>query len=58
MRLFVCDVHLERARLHLAAGEAGDARRCLDAVRALVKECGYHRRDGEVEFLEERLAES
>ena len=53
--LHLCDVHLERARFHLAAGEDGEARRCLDAARVLVEECGYHRRDGEVEFLEERL---
>ncbi len=43
MRLHLCDVHLERARFH------------LEQARALVAETGYHRRDGEVEFLAERL---
>ncbi len=55
MRLHLCDVHLERARFHLAAGEDGEARRHLERARALVAETGYHRRDGEVEFLAERL---
>ncbi len=51
MRLYLCDVHLERSRWHLAAGEAGEARRHLEAARGLVAETGYHRRDGEVELL-------
>ena len=55
MKLHLCDVHLERTRLHLASGEVGEARGRLEAAKGLVEACGYRRRDGEVGELEARL---
>ena len=56
MRLFQCDAHLGYARLALAeGGSQADARASLDKAEALVRETGYHRRDGEVAELEKAL---
>ena len=56
MPLFECDAHLEYARLILAeGGSQADARASLDKAEALVRETGYHRRDGEVTELKEQL---
>ena len=56
MRLHECDAHLEYARLILAeGGSQADARVSLDKADALVRETGYHRRDGEVAELREKL---
>ncbi|MEM8950958.1 MAG: toll/interleukin-1 receptor domain-containing protein [Pseudomonadota bacterium] len=56
MRLFQCDAHLGYARVALAEKRHDDARERLKSAKTLVSECGYHRRDGEVEELEEALA--
>ena len=56
MRLYEADARLEYARLHLATGEGDSARQSLDATRNMIAEMGYHRRDGEVQELEQRLA--
>ena len=55
MRLFEADCHLEYARLHLARGEKEKARESLAKAKGMIEELGYHRRDGEVAELEERL---
>jgi tetratricopeptide (TPR) repeat protein len=55
MRLFEADAHLEWTRLHLAAGDPAAARRHLARARALVRACGYGRREREVAWLERRL---
>ncbi len=55
MRLHECDAHLEYARLALAEGRPDAARVNLKSAEALVSECGYHRRDGEVAELKEEL---
>ena len=56
MRLFQCDAHLGFARLILAeGGSQADARASLDKAESLVRETGYHRRDGEVAELEKAL---
>jgi len=52
MRLFECDAHLESARLEIKLGQHGKAREHLEKAAKLVEECGYHRRDKEVEELE------
>ena len=57
MRLHEADGHLESARLHLACGEREQARESLAQARGIIKETGYHRRDGEVAELERALAE-
>jgi len=58
MRLFEADAHLEQARLDLAMDQNESARRHFDQAKILVKECGYHRRDGELEMLEKALKSS
>jgi hypothetical protein len=56
MRLFECDAHLGYARLILAeGGSRADARAALDKAETLVRETGYHRRDGDVAELREKL---
>ena len=55
MRLHLADYLLESARLAAAQGQAAEARQHLATAKAMVEEMGYHRRDGEVEELEERL---
>jgi tetratricopeptide (TPR) repeat protein len=57
MRLFEADCHLEYARLCLAMGDVDQAREHLATARAMIEETGYHRRDGEVAELEQRLRE-
>ncbi len=56
MLLHQCDAHFGWTLLHLASDEAAEARRHLDVAKTLVEKTGYHRRDAEVAFLEERLA--
>ncbi len=56
MRLFICDAHLEWARLCLQQGEAETARRYVALVRKLVDETGYGRWEREVRWLESRFA--
>jgi tetratricopeptide (TPR) repeat protein len=58
MRLHEADAHLEWTRLHLATGDSAAARRHLDQVAELVRDCGYGRREREVAWLERRLAGS
>ncbi len=55
MGLHQADCHLEYARLHLAYGEKEEVRESLAKARGMIEEMGYHRRDGEVAELEERL---
>ena len=55
MRLHQADAHLESARLYLAVGEEPEARERLAIAKEMVGRMGYHRRDGEVVELEERL---
>ncbi len=55
MGLHQADAHLEYARLYLAMGEAAEAREHLASAKEMVGRMGYHRRDGEVAELEERL---
>ena len=55
MGLHQADCHLEYARLYLAMGKNGDARRCLDTAREMVDEMGYHRRDKDILEMDEQL---
>jgi tetratricopeptide (TPR) repeat protein len=55
MRLHEADCHLEYARLHLACGDNEKARESLAKAKGMIKEMGYHRRDGEVAELEGEL---
>jgi hypothetical protein len=41
--------------LYLAQGERDQARENLVKAKALIEQCGYHRRDGEVKELEEMI---
>ena len=58
MGLHQADGHLAYARLHLAMGDTTRAQESLATARALVARMGYHRRDPEVQELEERLKRS
>ncbi|MEA2692395.1 MAG: hypothetical protein QOJ16_1782 [Acidobacteriota bacterium] len=51
MRLHLCDVHLEGARLALRQGDPEAARRHVARARELVAETGYKRREREVAWL-------
>ncbi len=55
MRLHECDAHLEYARLEIKQGQPDAARVHLKSAATLVRDCGYHRRDGEVAVLKEEL---
>ena len=55
MGLHKADCHLEYARLYLAMEEKEEARERLDSAREMIERMGYHRRDREVEELEEQL---
>ena len=57
MGLFQADSHLEYVRLHLAMGDKSDARESLAKAKEMVERMGYHRRDGEVAELEEKVKE-
>jgi len=57
MKLHLTDYHLEACRLCLAEGKTKEAGEHLDMAKEMIKETGYHRRDGEVEELEEQLRE-
>jgi tetratricopeptide (TPR) repeat protein len=58
MGLHQADGHLAYARLHLAMEDPTSARESLATARALVDRMGYHRRDAEVQELEEQLKRS
>ena len=55
MRLYLCDAHLEGARLALRQGDAEAAREHVALARKLVVETGYKRREREVAWLEGRV---
>ena len=58
MRLYECDVHLERARFAFVHDDLTEARRRLGLARSLVAETGYHRRDEEVDELDALIKEA
>ncbi len=55
MRLHLADCYLESARLSLATGDRDSARKAWEVAREMIKEMGYHRRDGEVAEIEAQL---
>jgi tetratricopeptide (TPR) repeat protein len=55
MGLHLADYHLESARLHLAQGNHDKAREHLATAKEMIERMGYHRRDNEVNELEQRL---
>lgn len=55
MGLYLADCHLEYARLHLAKGEKAKAREHWQVAKDSIEKMGYHRRDKEVQELEEQL---
>ncbi|MCX6028727.1 MAG: hypothetical protein NT169_05420 [Chloroflexi bacterium] len=55
MKLYEADCHLEAARLHLALDAIEPARASLAKARAMIREMGYGRREGEVAALEKIL---
>ena len=55
MGLYRADAHLESARLDLAMANKPEAREHLATAKEMIERMGYHRRDGEVVELEERL---
>ena len=57
MRLFEADCHLEYTRLYLAMGKKEQAREHWEKAKTMVSEIGYHRRDGELAALEEKLSD-
>ena len=55
MGLYRADAHLGYARLDLAMADKPEAREHLATAKEMIERMGYHRRDGEVVELEERL---
>ena len=55
MGLHKADCHLGYARLFLKMGNKEKAREALAIAKEMIRKMGYHRRDGEVKELEERL---
>ncbi len=57
MRLHEADGWLEYARLHLAMGDKQAGRESLKKAKGIIEETGYHRRDSDVEEVEQKLQE-
>ena len=57
MGLHRADCHMEYARLYMAMGDKGKARENLDTAREMIQNMGYHRRDKDVQEIEEQLGE-
>lgn len=55
MGLYLADCHLEYARLNLAKGDKSKAREHWQIAKEGIEKMGYHRRDKEVQELEEQL---
>jgi tetratricopeptide (TPR) repeat protein len=55
MKLFQVDGLIEQA-CQLIADREDEARECMAQARALIESTGYHRRDPEIEYLEQILA--
>ena len=55
MRLHKADCHLEYARLYLAMDKKEDAINNLETAKKMIHKMGYHRRDKDVEEIEEKL---
>ncbi len=55
MKLFQADYHLESARVCLDEGRKEDAKGHREAAKALIRSCGYHRRDEELKDIEGRM---
>jgi tetratricopeptide (TPR) repeat protein len=55
MGLHLADCHLEYARLYLAKGENAKAHEHWQIAKDSIEKMGYHRRDKEVQELEEQL---
>jgi hypothetical protein len=55
MGLYLADCHLEYARLYLAQGDKDKAREHWEIAKDSIEKMGYHRRDKEVDELEEKL---
>jgi ATP/maltotriose-dependent transcriptional regulator MalT len=55
MGLYLADYHLESARLQLAQGDKAKARAHLATAKEMVERMAYHRRDKEVDELEQQL---
>ena len=55
MGLHLADYHLESARLHLAQGNQDKAREHWKTAKEMIERMGYHRRDKEVNEIEEQL---
>lgn len=54
-RLHECDAHLGYARLAVAEDNQAKAGEHLEKARKIVDETGYHRRDGEVEQIQQNI---
>jgi tetratricopeptide (TPR) repeat protein len=57
MGLYEADCHLEYTRLYLARGEKEQARESLAKAKEMIERTGYHRRDKDVQEIEELLKE-
>jgi nucleoside phosphorylase/tetratricopeptide (TPR) repeat protein len=55
MGLHLADYHLESARLLLAQGNRDKAHEHWETAKAMIERMGYHRRDGEVNEIEQQL---
>ncbi len=55
MGLYLADCHLEYARLYLARGAKDKAREHWQIAKDNIDKMGYHRRDKEVQELDEQL---
>jgi tetratricopeptide (TPR) repeat protein len=55
MDLYLADYNLELARLHLAQGNQDKAREHWATAKEMIERMGYHRRDNEVNELEQQL---
>jgi tetratricopeptide (TPR) repeat protein len=55
MGLYLADCHLEYTRLYLAKGDKPKAREHWQIAKDSIEKMGYHRRDKEVQELEEQL---